>query len=306
MGSSISKDKLWKKIKSIALNHRKTTTVLLVLTGCICSILPCILFKNENVTEQLYYTSQIVSSVFIISGVIIAAWQYYVTSCAELSKIEIEQVQKAIDLSSFYKDKILKPYQAIYYVYLNSGVLDILNLIKQEDMIAFDTVELDILLGEKKINALKTMQEKPAFHKSVLEANSIYNLNLCILQRNAMTDAKTENTDIEINLNALLISFMSGIVTNMLNDLEFFAMHFTHNSADESVVFQSLHQTYIHIVKTLYYNMSKCNKPSEGKYYTNIIELYEIWYKRSEEQKNKSRNSLRHKTSKGTIIESRD
>lgn len=306
MGSNTNKDNVWKKIKSTALNHRKTTTVLLVITGCICSIFPCILFKEENVTEQLYYTTQIVSSIFVISGVIIAAWQYYVTSCAELAKIEVEQVQKAIDLSSFYKDKILKPYQAIYYVYLNSGVLDILNLIKQEDMIAFDTVELDLILGETNINALKTIQEKPAFYKSVLEANGIYNLNLYMLQKNVMTDTETENPDIEINLNSLLISFMSGIVTNMLNDLEFFAMHFTHNTADESVVFQSLHQTYIQIIKNLYYNISRYNKPSEGKYYTNIIELYEIWYKRSEEQKKTARNSPRHRTSKGTIIESRD
>lgn len=220
---------------------------------------------------------------------------------ASVQKMKGCQNKKAIDLSAFYKDKILKPFQAIYYVYLNSGVLEILDKMKQDDMTVFDTVEMEQLLGKSNINKLKKIQYSEKFCKSVLEANNIYNLNLHIQQRKT-EDTTTKNLKIEINVDSLLASFMSGIVINMLNDLEFFAMHFTHNSADESVVFQSLHQTYIQIVKNLYYNISKTNIAYEGKYYTNIIELYEIWYERSEGQKKQARNSPRHNTSKGTTI----
>lgn len=222
------------------------------------------------------------------------------TSSAELSKIEMEQVQRAIDLSEFYKEKILNPYLAVYYVYQKSGILEILQTIEISKMKNFDKFELELLLSKEQIEKIKKIQYDENFVKAVIEANDVYGLNLHIKQRTIEIDAQKNVVQIEIQ--SLLTSFLSGFVSNILNDLEFFAMHFTHETADETVVFQSLHQTYITIVSQLYFSIAKMNIPTEGKYYTNIIELFAKWYERSEEQKRNTLQNVRHETSKGTTI----
>ena len=77
------------------------------------------------------------------------------------------------------------------------------------------------------------------------------------------------------NASAAQISsaFMNSIVTNMLNDMEYFAMHFSHETADDTVVYQSLHQTYLEIVHTVYYCIANVNKQGQSQYYTNLTVL---------------------------------
>jgi hypothetical protein len=55
-------------------------------------------------------------------------------------------------------------------------------------------------------------------------------------------------------------------------------MHFIHGTADESVIYQSLHNAFIQIVDLLYCEISLNNDGnSEEKYYTNTIKLYLLW-----------------------------
>ncbi len=299
---SHNKGTRWNKFKTLILRHRKLTTIFLILLGVLGTIIPGKLLNQNSASrlEIVYYLSQIVSMIFVISSAIVAAWQYYVTSSAELSKIEMEQVQRAIDLSEFYKEKILNPYLAVYYVYQKSGILEILQTIEISKMKNFDKFELELLLSKEQIEKIKKIQYDENFVKAVIEANDVYGLNLHIKQRTIEIDAQKNVVQIEIQ--SLLTSFLSGFVSNILNDLEFFAMHFTHETADETVVFQSLHQTYITIVSQLYFSIAKKNIPTEGKYYTNIIELFAKWYERSEEQKRNTLQNVRHETSKGTTI----
>ena len=299
---SHNKGTRWNKFKTLILRHRKLTTIFLILLGVLGTIIPGKLLNQNSASrlEIVYYLSQIVSMIFVISSAIVAAWQYYVTSSAELSKIEMEQVQRAIDLSEFYKEKILNPYLAVYYVYQKSGILEILQTIEISKMKNFDKFELELLLSKEQIEKIKKIQYDENFVKAVIEANDVYGLNLHIKQRTIEIDAQKNVVQIEIQ--SLLTSFLSGFVSNILNDLEFFAMHFTHETADETVVFQSLHQTYITIVSQLYFSIAKKNIPTEGKYYTNIIELFAKWYERSEEQKRNTLQNVRNETSKGTTI----
>lgn len=94
-------------MKSI-LNNRKVFSIALVLIGVLGTFIPPLCIAREKSVENIYYFSQIVSAIFVISGVVIAGWQYYLTSRAELSKLQLDKVQKSIDLARFYKDNILK------------------------------------------------------------------------------------------------------------------------------------------------------------------------------------------------------
>lgn len=44
-------------------------------------------------------------------------------------------------------------------------------------------------------------------------------------------------------------AFMIDEVSGVLNNIEYFAMNFAHGVADDSVVYRSLHQSYIDIDK---------------------------------------------------------
>ena len=99
-------------------------------------------------------------------------------------------------------------------------------------------------------------------------------------------DNETQEKKIIIDGTVILMKFMGNIVTEILNNLEFFAMHFSHEIADESVVYQSLHQTYLEIVYALYYNIAIKNEFRESKYFTNIIELYEKWNTKDKSEMN--------------------
>lgn len=96
---------------------------------------------------------------------------------------------------------------------------------------------------------------------------------------------------------------MSKIVNDLLNDMEYFSMHFTHGVADESVVYQSLHQTYVECVQLLYYNIAINNKTDGTQYYTNVVELYRIWYEKQRMNREKCIQSGRV-VSKGKSVES--
>lgn len=95
---------------------------------------------------------------------------------------------------------------------------------------------------------------------------------------------------------------MSKIINDVLNDMEYFSMHFTHKVADESVVYQSLHQTYIECVQLLYYNIAVNNKTDGTQYYTNVVDLYKTWYKNQIKSREKCIQSGRE-VRKGKSVE---
>ncbi len=293
--------------KHFILSNRKKVTLFIIISSLIAIFIPAIIVRKLNSSlsylEIVYYISQIVSSIFVITGVVIAAWQYYLSSSAEIQNLEVSQVQRAIELSEFYKEKILKPYNAIYYVYKECGVLGIIDNIDQKEMKIFDISEMRRLIKESDIEKLKKMETSEKFFKAVLDADAIFGLKLHrVHQINEETIEEKKGITVKVDPGSVLSSFLSGIVNNMLNDLEYFAMHFAHKTADESVVFQSLHQTYNEIIKVMYYNIANTNQPWEGKYYTNVIELYNIWFQRSEKQKKEMEKNRQHITDPGTVI----
>lgn len=70
---------------------------------------------------------------------------------------------------------------------------------------------------------------------------------------------------------------LMATVQELLNDLEWFSMNFHYNLADEQLLYQSLHQSFISNVWLLYIYIALCNKPGSGKFYTNTIWLFLLW-----------------------------
>lgn len=68
-------------------------------------------------------------------------------------------------------------------------------------------------------------------------------------------DAKETNIEKDISKH-----ITSSIITDTLNSLEYFAMNFVHEIADESVGFESLAPSYIKFVQLLYCEIAKLNE----------------------------------------------
>ena len=296
-------------MKNWLLSHRKCVTTMIVFFSIFSIIITAILFwlyenKEIRLIEYLYYASQFISAVFVISGVVIAIWQYYLSCIDSKRNIDVIRVQKAIDLSEYYKDNVLSYIVPIRYIFDNSGINEIISKIDTSKITHFDEKELHTFLKDEDFDSLNKIQKSDEFFSAIINANSIYNLNLSeeliSLYKNKKEDEKLSPVD-----EKTFSTFLSKLITNVLNNMEFFALHFTHNVADESVVYKSLHQTYNNIVKLLYYNIANKNPLSTTKYFTNVIELYSIWNNRAIKEEESFTNDLRSLSDKGTVVENK-
>lgn len=82
-------------------------------------------------------------------------------------------------------------------------------------------------------------------------------------------------------------SYIELLIVDTLNALEAFCMHFNNGVADEEVIYQSLHQSFLGIIKLLYFKIASKNQLGKDKYYINIIQMYNRWNDRYKEQTEK-------------------
>ncbi len=271
------------------LTSKKTIAVVIIGIALIVELVAAIYYHRQNATmffpEILYYTTQIVSSLFVTSGVVIAVWQYYLSSKSTKTNLEIIQAQRAIDLAEYYKDNILRYFPAIQYIFDKTGASKLLDAIYTKELNDFDSHELKSLLSPQTITQLKELQETDGFMQTIIEANDIYNLHFKIRAKEITVEKDgSKEVALHINKSSVIMSFMGDLVARTLNNMEFFALHFKHETADESVVYQSLHQSYLEMMPYLYYYIANQNTDSSNKYYTNTIWLYQHWKKKKCEQ----------------------
>lgn len=268
--------------------HRKSNTFILIMFGVLAPLVYVKIRRDPNISfsEQWYYMSQIVTSIYVITGVVVAGWQYYLASSDSRRNLQITQYQKAIDLSEYYKDNILHYLPAIRYVFTESGALEDLKSITLDKMKLFNHRELQQILTEKQIQKLKDLQKNPKFIRGIIEANDIYGLKFVLHTKFVEIEDENGNKKKTISLNqdAIVIAFMSSIIMRTLNNMEFFAMHFNTNVADDSVVYQSLHQTYLELMPLVYYYIANQNVSEADKFYTNAIWLFHKWKKMTDER----------------------
>lgn len=138
--------------------------------------------------ETVYYFSQIYSAIFVVLGVVIAMFQYIISSKdqkdareselrireRELLEIEKDRIQKAIDLAEYYKDNILKNATIITQLYKNSGIQSILDTIRIEDMKEFDKHELETLLSSEQQSKIEEICNSKLFKEEVAKCCVIY------------------------------------------------------------------------------------------------------------------------------------
>ena len=264
-----------------------------------------VLLISKNYLEDIYYITQILGIIFVAIGSYIAINQYIKTSKNEIDKFNNERIKKSIELAEYYKDNILGNMTIISEIYGATGILDIIKKTKGSHMENFDKHELAELLSTEDLNNIKKITDSDEYYFIIDICCYMKGINLINYQKDIdhifdlELDENLKNKINKLNRGKTHHIFMNNIVMETLNNLEFFSMNFNYNIADESVVYQSLHKTFLEVVYLLYYNIAVNNEPGDKKLFTNIIELYNLWQKKSEETKNEELNSLRRSTQKG-------
>lgn len=78
-------------------------------------------------------------------------------------------------------------------------------------------------------------------------------------------------------------------------------MYISARVADEKYIYNSLHQQFLKAISLLYISISLANTDNKDKYYTNIIEVFNIWktkYIQSDNKEKKLKKKLNPSTPK--------
>lgn len=253
-----------------------------------------------------------VSSVLMLVVTLISV--YYAYRAYKHQK-DRSRKEAACNLAKYYANNIIDKYTDIAIVFDNAGIMEtIRNTFPLDGLKDFDREELELLLKDKGM-AIADFEEK----LRNLNPMSVLNARMsraCSPEERNMTftsytkvgeDGKTEL----INGTYLLMDFEQEI-SGLLNELEWFAMNCKYGLADEELMYQSLHQTFISTVWMLYFYISHRNVNNEDKLYTNLVWLFVAWRDRLSKIKNdkeaereeylQKANSVKAKVYEGTSL----
>lgn len=189
--------------------------------------------------------------------------------------------EAACKLAQYYAENIIKKFSFVSSVFRICKTLEYINkTIELDHLRDFDNEELERILRDKNIETKEFIEHATNFDPLVI-------LNCRIAQIDLLSDRskiysefveKDEQDDTLVLKNkSFLINDFDQDITDLLNSLEWFSMNCNYRIADEELLYQSLHQTFLSTVWMLYAFIAYNNRSNENKLYTNIIELFNLW-----------------------------
>ena len=183
---------------------------------------------------------------------------------------EWKEKNKAAELSKFYQYNILDKISYIEFVMNRTGALK--DVAKIREFNEFTATELQRISGSQTIY-------DDIIKKITLDKNN----DVFILANQLYKDKDISSLLDSLSPELLKNRFFSDL-SSLLNSMEYFSMCFTTGIADETVVYQSLHQSFLKCVRMLYWAIAASNKNPKDKLYTHLSALYLKWSYRDAEK----------------------
>lgn len=202
---------------------------------------------------------QILSNVVVIFTFIWAIYEF-------IRRNRRARAEKAIELANDFEKEIIPMINSMSWLFTFLPFYNKLDKMDIDEIAFFDTEEMENLFEKEEITSCIDFCR--ALEVGKYKVEKIKNEEGKEIKRLQLLNESCEKCGKEIQ------------VTSLLNKLEAFSMAFNHKVADESVIYQSIHQLYFSTIKTLYIRIAYCNKYEKDKYYTNIIKLFNEWKKR--------------------------
>lgn len=159
------------------------------------------------------------------------------------------KAEKAIELAKYFMEEILPGLSFLEKQYEENGIG---TLIKKHKFFEFEDFDLEELEG------LFTDVERKSIIKKIDDTKI------------AFENEKGEKMEIGI----------TPFTSDLLNKLEYMCMSITSGVADDSYIYDSLHQTFLNTVQLLYIHVANRNIDEKDKFYRNVIKVYNNWKKK--------------------------
>lgn len=145
----------------------------------------------------------------------------------------------------------------------------------------------DVLLPNKEMEQMisKIVQSKELNQFTIIEISNILEDENCFKKCNDIIHAKETQEKYDKILSERyndeekkkFDSYFPLLVENTLNHLEAICINISSHAAGSQFIYNSLHQSFLNAVEVLSIKISSNNSNNVDKYYTNIIEVYNMW-----------------------------
>ncbi|GAB6170098.1 hypothetical protein JCM1393_25580 [Clostridium carnis] len=269
-----------------------------------------------------------------IIALLFVGYQIYSAKKEQKMQHDKQEILKAIELAELYAQKLMNNMSYLNSIFKASKIEKYFENIKYHDLKEFDRDELKKIFKGQDINKIYNEMEninENILMKAIINMKSDLdqdelNRHLDALkvskyfeEMNKLLDAQGEIAATDEKANKKKEKMLNEIkkqdmyykiyckklyidtLEDTLNTLEYFCMYFNSGVADEETVYQSLHQSFLSMVKLVYFKIAYINETGKDKYYTNITELYNKWslrYQETEESEIDAKRNLVHKHKK--------
>ena len=248
----------------------------------------------DNVAD-INFIAQLATTLSFVAAVILGLMGWRIAKKEYLDTRDRKKVENALELARFYVEVLLPESTLVKTVLVSiDSNGEYYNAIdgyaKTNTLQHFSLSELNLIFPTPtRLDAIKQMMTELS-GTTIIDAKIRCCTNSEELGKLVELDAKLK---CDSKTTTSLHQEFRLYLQNLANKLEWFAMNFNHNVADERKVYPSLHQTFFDLVHRLYYYISVKNVSEFDRLYSNIRELYVLWYKRYQ---NAQRTELRSDT----------
>lgn len=184
-----------------------------------------------------------------------AIWSMHQYNKNKLSK----QQEKASEIAKDFSNELIEKMGIVFDVLMPNIAMQkmISKIVQSKKLNQFTTIEISAILDDKdcfeKCDKIIHSKRTQSRYDKILE------------QR--YSDVERNKFD----------SYFPLLVENTLNRLEAICINISSQAAGSQFIYDSLHQSFLRTIEVLSIRISSSNHNNVDKYYTNIIQVYDMW-----------------------------
>lgn len=263
-------------------NKRKITAVSI---GLYVTMLIIAYFGEGKSEENLYYISQIMASIVVVSGLFVSVLQYIDTSLTNVDIRNREKKVKAAEMANNFQKDLLPLMNVLSGAYSDANLRDeVLEKIKHADPKMFNREEISKMFSEKELSTIFTKLQGAYLYR-------FYNPQKKEVdpKTGKITSIKFSQKDVDEAADKLLDTIME-----LANGVEYFSINFNSGIADDDTVYQSLHGVFFSCVYMVYLFVFRSNVKESDRLFSNMSSLYLRWKEKHDRLANAEEEAISH------------
>lgn len=218
-------------------------------------------------------------------GLFVASWQLVVAAKQRKDSARRSAVKEAVVIARMFQERLVHEMAFVVNVYKELGLHELISIVPTDQSLKFTQEEAKERFGADSIEKHHDMVHKVS--QSILDNVAMKSVAFKIetrsLAHSSEDEARFQTEMVERNK----VADFYNSLTELANTLEWVGMLINSGAADEEVIYQSLHQVFLRYVHLNYFGFARfnCEASACDHYYINVIELYNNWVQKREQQR---------------------